>query len=195
MLSFSETAKGKLNQLTAGKDSSLQGIFLKKEDGQTVQVKTVELNQLQVEEEPLRDPNTHFFVEHEGFLVIVTKEEQSLFQNVILDFDQDQFLTKEVEEAQGFAPLDNSNPLVVQVQNLLNNEINPGLAMHGGRAELLTIEDNVVYLRFGGGCQGCSQIDVTVKQGIEQRLKQAFPQIKGVADHTDHTAGANPFFK
>jgi Fe/S biogenesis protein NfuA len=90
--------------------------------------------------------------------------------------------------------LDGSDPLAQDVRVLLDRHINPGIASHGGRAELVGIQDNIVYLALGGGCQGCAMASVTLKQGIEQVIRQALPQVRAVVDATDHTQGANPFY-
>lgn len=84
--------------------------------------------------------------------------------------------------------------LADRVRLLLDSEINPAVAAHGGRVELAGIEDGVVYLRFGGGCHGCGLVDVTLKQGVEARLRELVPEIQRVVDTTDHAAGQNPFY-
>jgi len=81
-----------------------------------------------------------------------------------------------------------------KVRRLLDSEINPAVAAHGGHVELAGIEDGVVYLSFGGGCQGCGLVDVTLKQGIETRIKELLPEIERVVDTTDHAAGETPFY-
>jgi Fe/S biogenesis protein NfuA len=86
---------------------------------------------------------------------------------------------------------DGLSPLAAQVRFILDQHINPGIA---GRAELVGIQDDVVYLALGGGCQGCAMASVTLKQGIEQVIKQALPQVRAVVDATDHAHGANPFY-
>ena len=92
------------------------------------------------------------------------------------------------------AGLDRDNPLAAQVRFILDQHINPGIASHGGHAELVGIQDDVVYLALGGGCQGCAMASVTLKQGIEQVIKQALPQVRSVVDATDHARGSNPFY-
>jgi Fe/S biogenesis protein NfuA len=89
---------------------------------------------------------------------------------------------------------DASNPLAIQVESVLQHHVNPSIAAHGGRAELVGVKDDVVYVALGGGCQGCSMASVTLKQGIEQILKQAIPRIRAVIDATDHALGSNPFY-
>jgi len=81
------------------------------------------------------------------------------------------------------------------VQKVLNEQINPGVASHGGRVTLVDVKDDIAYVRFGGGCQGCSSADVTLKQGVATMIKQAVPQIKEVLDITEHAAGADPYYR
>ena len=81
-----------------------------------------------------------------------------------------------------------------KVQRLLSEQINPGVASHGGFVELIDVENNTVYLRMGGGCQGCGAADITLKSGIERLIKEEIPEIEEVLDTTDHSAGSNPYY-
>jgi Fe-S cluster biogenesis protein NfuA len=81
-----------------------------------------------------------------------------------------------------------------RVAALFEAQVNPMVARHGGRVELIDVQDAVVMLRMGGGCQGCGMADVTLRQGIEAMLSQHVPEVKGIVDITDHTAGSNPYF-
>ncbi len=82
-----------------------------------------------------------------------------------------------------------------KVQDLLDREINPALGMHGGWVELIDVKKNAVYLRLGGGCQGCGAADVTLKQGIERSIRQTIPEVGEILDTTDHAAGRNPYYQ
>jgi Fe/S biogenesis protein NfuA len=86
-------------------------------------------------------------------------------------------------------------PLAEAVQRVLDEQINPGVAMHGGHVDLVAIEEGTAYLRFGGGCQGCGMINVTLKQGVEKVLFEAVPEISKVMDVTDHASGTNPYYQ
>ncbi|WP_461481689.1 Fe-S biogenesis protein NfuA [Porticoccus sp.] len=79
------------------------------------------------------------------------------------------------------------SPLEDKINYLLYNEINPGLAAHGGMITLEEIVDGVAVLRFGGGCQGCGMVDVTLKEGVEKTMLDKIPELKGVRDVTDHS--------
>jgi Fe-S cluster biogenesis protein NfuA len=102
---------------------------------------------------------------------------------------------------EGTATLAKPNPAVLtsklglKIKMVLQEEIAPALAAHGGSVELIDIVDGCVYLNFSGGCQGCSQASVTVKEGIERALKKHFPEISQVRDITDHAQGHNPFYR
>ena len=82
-----------------------------------------------------------------------------------------------------------------KIQEILDAKINPGVAAHGGHVELLDVKDHVVYLKLGGGCQGCGMVDVTLRQGIERMIKQEIPEIREVVDTTDHKGGTNPYYQ
>ncbi len=84
--------------------------------------------------------------------------------------------------------------LYERVADLFEHEVNPMVARHGGRVELIDVQDAVVMVRMAGGCQGCGMADVTLRQGIEAMLHEHVPEVKGVVDITDHTAGSNPYF-
>ena len=88
-----------------------------------------------------------------------------------------------------------SDPLAQGIQELIDSQINPGVASHGGHVELLDVKDNKVYVRMGGGCQGCGMASVTLTQGVEALLKQTYPQIEAVVDTTDHAGGTNPYYQ
>jgi Fe/S biogenesis protein NfuA len=90
--------------------------------------------------------------------------------------------------------LDLSDPLVASVQSVIDEKINPSIASHGGQVTLIDIKQDVVYVALGGGCQGCSMVSVTLKQGVERLIKEAVPQIKEIIDTTDHAGGTNPSF-
>lgn len=80
------------------------------------------------------------------------------------------------------------------IESVLQESINPALGSHGGWVKLRDIVDRDVYLELGGGCQGCSASQVTMKQGIETAIRQACPQVREVIDATDHDAGETPYF-
>jgi len=92
-------------------------------------------------------------------------------------------------------PADLSGPVPQRVQQVLDQQINPSLASHGGQATLVAIEEGTAYLRLGGGCVGCGMATVTLSQGIEVAIKEAVPEIEHVVDVTDHASGTNPYYE
>ncbi|HLN98898.1 MAG TPA: NifU family protein, partial [Pyrinomonadaceae bacterium] len=82
-----------------------------------------------------------------------------------------------------------------KVQYLIDAQINPGVAAHGGSVQVVDVKDDSVYLRLHGGCQGCGAADFTLKQGIETIVKRAVPEIQQIIDLTNHSAGLNPYYR
>src|ERR1019366_9392058 len=80
--------------------------------------------------------------------------------------------------------------------SVLDNDVNPSIASHGGRADLVALDDahKVAYIKMSGGCQGCSMSRMTLSQGIETALRSAIPELSDVRDVTDHASGVNPFY-
>lgn len=102
-------------------------------------------------------------------------------------------LTITAPNAKGKAPKDDA-PLEEKIQYTIAAEVNPQLASHGGFVDLVEItEDMDVILNFGGGCQGCSSVKVTLKNGVEAQLKSIYPEIKNILDVTDHTKKENAY--
>jgi Fe/S biogenesis protein NfuA len=82
----------------------------------------------------------------------------------------------------------------MKVQRVLETQINPGVAGHGGKINLLDVKGDAVYIQMAGGCQGCGQASVTLKQGVERALQQYVPEMKHLYDTTDHASGQNPYY-
>jgi Fe/S biogenesis protein NfuA len=88
-----------------------------------------------------------------------------------------------------------SGDVAQRLIQVLEQQINPAIAAHGGSAELVAVEDDTAYLRLGGGCVGCGMVSVTLRQGIEVALREAVPVITHVIDVTDHASGTNPYYE
>jgi Fe/S biogenesis protein NfuA len=89
---------------------------------------------------------------------------------------------------------DLTGSLTEKVKQLVDTELNPAVASHGGRINLVGVKENKVYLTFGGGCHGCGMVNMTLKHGVEKRIKEVIPEIEEVVDATDHSSGQNPFY-
>ena len=128
----------------------------------------------------------------EHFNVLVDAESAPDLQGVVIDYVDDL-------NSSGFN-IENPNtptwddPKAQQIQELIDERINPAVAAHGGQIELLNVEEDSIYIHMGGGCQGCGMANVTLKHGIEAMIQEVFPEIKHVIDTTDHASGDNPYY-
>jgi Fe-S cluster biogenesis protein NfuA len=93
-----------------------------------------------------------------------------------------------------FEDIPSEGDLKWAISDLLNREINPAVAAHGGYVELIDVQKNNVFIRLGGGCQGCGAADVTLKQGIEKAIRNLVPRVGEILDTTDHASGRNPYY-
>ncbi len=85
--------------------------------------------------------------------------------------------------------------MAAKVASVLDEQVNPSIASHGGRADLVAVEGTTVYLQMSGGCQGCGMAKATLTQGIEVLLREAIPEITSIVDVTDHAGGENPYYQ
>ena len=129
--------------------------------------------------------------EVDGLTVIISKKSAAYLDGATLDF---------IETLMGGGfQFENPNPLWLdplaqRVADVLDEEVNPAVASHGGTVSLIDVVEGEAIVEFGGGCQGCSAVDVTLKHGVETMLKEKVPEIVAVVDITDHAAGINPFY-
>jgi Fe/S biogenesis protein NfuA len=136
-------------------------------------------------------------LEFPGFNLYVAAVSEKWLEKAEVDFDESATggqLSIRAPGIKGSEPAADA-PVEQRVQWLLDFEINPSLASHGGMVSLVEItQEMAVVLQFGGGCQGCGMADVTLKQGIEQTLTQKIPEVTAVLDSTDHQSGTNPYY-
>jgi Fe/S biogenesis protein NfuA len=136
--------------------------------------------------------------EYGGFRAYVEKKSKPYLEEAVVDFAKDSMggqLTIRAPNSR-MPRIGPDSSLADRINYVLYNEINPGLAQHGGNITLEQItDDKIAVLRFGGGCQGCGQADVTLKQGVEATLMRHFPELSAVRDATDHSNQENAYFK
>jgi Fe/S biogenesis protein NfuA len=134
----------------------------------------------------------------EGFVLYVEAASMAYLDDAHIDYDTNATggqLTVRAPKIKGMPPDENAG-LAERVRHVLDSEINPQIASHGGRVSLVEIApENIVVLRFGGGCHGCGMADVTLKQGIEKTLRSRLPEITQVRDATDHASGSTPYYR
>lgn len=91
--------------------------------------------------------------------------------------------------------INDDSPMEDKINYVLFNDVNPGLAAHGGNVSLVQVTaDGYAVLKFGGGCQGCSAVDLTLKEGVEKTLLSKIPDLKGLRDATDHSDTSNAYY-
>lgn len=141
-------------------------------------------------------------IPYENFAAYIDAASVPYLQDAVIDYNKDRFggqLTFRAPNSK--VPQVGADASVEErINYVLQSEINPGLASHGGMVELLELIDEegvglTAVLKFGGGCQGCSAVDMTLRQGVEVQLKQQVPELMQVVDETDHTRTENAYYK
>ncbi len=138
-------------------------------------------------------------LDFDGFSAYIDEASIPFLEDAVIDYAKDRMggqLTFRAPKSK-VPQLDDNASLEQRVNYILYSEINPQLASHGGNVELVGLAENdtVAVLKFGGGCQGCGMVDVTLKEGIEKTLLEKVPELKRVTDDTDHSVTDNAYFK
>lgn len=148
--------------------------------------------------EPTDRDGTEWEIECEAFSLYVDSASVPFLDGASVDFDRSATggqLTIRAPALRGSVP-DASSSVVERVRYIIESEINPQLASHGGRVSLREITaEGVAVLQFGGGCHGCGMVDATLRGGVEKTLKERVPEVTGVADATDHSTGSAPYIQ
>ena len=136
----------------------------------------------------------------DGFTMWVDNRSQPFLDEAVVDFEEGQMGSQLTIRAPNskMPKVSEDSPLEDHINYLLYSDINPALASHGGEVSLVEIVDDsgpIAVLRFGGGCQGCGMVDVTLKDGVEKTLMERLPQLKGVRDVTDHTDRSQAYYQ
>ena len=192
MINVTATAEEYLSELVSKKDFKCDiRIFVS--DPGTPRAETCLAFCKENESEP-----TDHKIKYENFFLFIEEKSLAFLHDAEVNYDKDNFggqLT--IKAPSSRVPIiGESSTLEDKVNYILYDEINPQLASHGGNVHLDCItKDNYVVLQFGGGCQGCGMVDVTLKEGIEKTLLEKIPELKGVKDITDHTDNENAYYK
>ncbi|OFE11847.1 Fe/S biogenesis protein NfuA [Pseudohongiella acticola] len=135
---------------------------------------------------------------YEHFDAWVEKRSIPFLEDAVVDYAKDSMggqLTIKAPNSR-LPKIRDDSPLEDRINYVLYNEINPSLASHGGVVSLEEIvDDSIAVLKFGGGCQGCGMVDVTLKEGVEKTLVENVPGLTGVRDVTDHSNRENAYFQ
>lgn len=140
-----------------------------------------------------------------GFPVLFREGDAERLTGATVDYvervNESGFEVRTPEESTGDAPgggTDRPEPtgeIADRVREVLNDQVNPAIAAHGGMISLVDVRDTEISVEMSGGCQGCALSRMTLRQGVERMLREAVPQLTAVHDVTDHESGENPFFQ
>ncbi len=146
---------------------------------------------------PGEEESNDISVDYDGFRAWFEEKSIKYLEDAEVDYKSDEMggqLTIKAPNAR-VAQVGPDASLEDRINYILQNEINPGLAAHGGMVSLVEItEDKHAVLQFGGGCQGCSAVDLTLKNGVETSLLDQLPELAGVLDATDHSFAENAYY-
>lgn len=137
-------------------------------------------------------------VEYEGFTAWLDGASKPFLVDALVDYAEDKMggqLTIKAPNSK-VPNVSEDSSIEDKINYILHSQINPGLASHGGNVNLVEVVDaEVAVLQFGGGCQGCSVVDTTLKDGVEKTLLEQLPELKAVRDITDHTVTENAYYQ
>ena len=191
MIEISEAAQGYLRDLLAKQDAEGIGIrvFVANPGTPSAETCIAYCRPGEEQEDDVR-------VEYDGLTAWFEKRSERFLAEAEVDFVEDRLggqLTIKAPNAR-VPNVDADSPIEDRINYILYNEINPSLAAHGGMVSLLEVVEDEAVLQFGGGCQGCAAVDVTLKQGVEKTLREQVPDLKGIRDSTDHTVTENAYY-
>jgi len=192
MVEITESAQKYLIELLAKQDDKDIGIRIFIADPGTPTAETC-IAYCRPGEEQAEDER----IEYEGFTAWIDDCSQPFLVDALVDYAEDRMggqLTIKAPNSK-VPQVSEDSPIEDRINYVLHSQINPGLAAHGGMVNLVEVVEEVAVLQFGGGCQGCGMVDMTLKDGVEKTLMEQLPQLKGVRDVTDHTVTENAYFK
>ena len=197
MVTFSDRARDMVLSFLNGEDDGLEALRIQA-TGDSPLASRYELTLVGAEDIASEDLR----IDAGGFVVVVAPDSVAAVQGATVDF------VERVNES-GFevrpagAPAAASSPseatppsgeLAERIRSILDERINPAVAMHGGAIELADVQGTEVFIEMTGGCQGCAMSRLTLRQGVERMLRDEIPEISAVHDATDHAGGENPYY-
>ena len=189
MITVETSAREKIKSMLAQEDKSQSALRIRV-TGKTSQGYDHKLSLV----EPGFEKPDDIISESDGIRILVDPKTSELVKGASIDFVDDLY-------GGGFKVVNPNTPTwnnetEQKVQELIDGQIAPSLAMHGGYLELLEVKEKTAYVHFGGGCQGCGMADVTLKQGVEKLILETLPdEVERVMDTTDHAQGDNPYYR
>ena len=190
-------------EISASAQTYLQGLLSKQDDDDvSIRIFVAQPGTPQAETciaycRPGEEQDGDIAVEYAGFRAWFEGRSEAYLEDAQVDYQEDQMggqLTIKAPNAR-VPKVGPDEPIEDRINYVLYNEINPGLAAHGGNVSLVEVTpETKAVLQFGGGCQGCSAVDITLKSSVETTLLEQVPELTGVIDHTDHTVTENAYY-
>ncbi|MEZ7818735.1 MAG: Fe-S biogenesis protein NfuA [Pseudomonadales bacterium] len=190
-------------EISASAQTYLEGLLTKQDDDDvSIRIFVAQPGTPQAETciaycRPGEEQEGDIAVEYAGFRAWFEGRSEAYLEDAQVDYQEDQMggqLTIKAPNAR-VPKVGPDAPIEDRINYVLYNEINPGLAAHGGTVSLVEITpESKAVLQFGGGCQGCSAVDITLKSSVETTLLEQVPELTGVIDHTDHTVTENAYY-
>ena len=192
-LTITESAEKYLDDLLGSQEKDTVGIKIFVSEPGTPRAETCIA--YAKEDESLED---YLLIEELSFSLLLEKSSLDFIKDAVVDYSPDKFGgTLTIKAPNAKLPQLNENASIEEKINyVLYSEINPSLASHGGEVSLVEVVDKeTAVLQFGGGCQGCGMVDLTLKDGVEKTLLEQVDGLKGVMDVTDHSYRENAYYK
>lgn len=191
MITITDSAQDYLAELLAKQDDDVMGIrvFINSPGTPKAETCIAYCREDDVKEDDIEKPM-------KDFVAYFDARSWPFLEDALVDYAKDRMggqLTIKAPNAK-MPKVTEDSPIEDKINYVLYNEINPSLAAHGGEVSLVDVTDDMTaVLRFGGGCQGCSAVDMTLKHGVERTLKERVPELGAVVDETDHSDRSNAY--
>lgn len=189
-ITVTDVAQTEINRLMHDQDQGIAGVRIAAEATSPLQA-NYRLAFVAEGQDTDRDTAIPF----DGFNIYIDEDSVPYAQDITLDFVDGLMGRGFKIDNPHKVPPHLKGSVAEKIQMVIDEKINPSIAAHGGQVSLVNVEEDVAYLQFGGGCQGCGMVDVTLKQGVEVMIKEAVPEIESVRDITDHAEGTNPYYR
>ncbi len=193
MLTFTDNAREMVRSFMDQHDGALQALRITLKNGSPL-APSFELSLVELEEGSPEE----MAVDLGDFTVLVEKESAHRLEGATVDFverlNESGFEIRPAEGKSLDAVEPPSGPVADKIQEVLDQQVNPAVASHGGRIDLVDVKGTEVFIEMSGGCQGCAMSRMTLRQGVERMIRQTVPEVTEIHDVTDHDSGDNPYF-
>lgn len=189
MITITEAAEKKIAELVAQNEKPIKGLRV---GARSESPPKVDYKLAFVSEDQIKDSDRR--LSFDGFEVFINSDSVALLEDATVDYVDGLMGSGFKIERPRKLPEHLESDLAQRVHDVIEKQINPGVAAHGGLVSLMNVKENTVYVQLGGGCQGCGMASVTLRDGVVRMIKEGVPEVEEVVDVTDHGAGENPYY-